>query len=105
MSRMTKFLRQACTVSKVKRDSSGVATIDRYGSPQYDRPISIRCRMEPSEELVQDSNGAMIRSTATYYLDDAMEVSIGDLIDGKPVIKVEAYVNAYGIAIGREVYV
>ena len=105
MSRMTKFLRQSCSVARAVRDSQGNALVDRYGLPQYGAPSTYKCRKETSEEIIQVDNGRMVRSTAVYYFDDSVAVSIGDTIDGKPVLKVDDYVNAYGIRIGGEVYV
>lgn len=105
MSRLTKFLRQTCSVEKLKVNEDGSAVFDKYGNPEYEEAVTTRCRMEPSSELVQDSTGHMVRSTATYYVDNSVTLSVGDRINGKPIIKVDAYVVACGATIGWEAYV
>lgn len=105
MSRMTKFLKQTCSFASIQRDSSGTAILNRYGEVQYNAPVELKCRRERIVKDVQTSNGAVLKSTNRYFVDESVVISADDMIDGKVVLEVEEYTNELGLTEGYECYV
>lgn len=105
MSRMTKFLKQTAVIQLQVRDANGNAVLDLYGDPSYEAPISIPTRRERTIRDVLTATGAVMRSDTTYYIDEQHLVQIGDLIDGKPIIDFEEYINEHGLTEGYRVVV
>lgn len=96
MSRMTKYLKQTCTIQRMVVDENGDAVLDIYGEPTYQSLITVKCRRERSFKDVLTVTGAMKQSATTYYIDEVEPVNLGDLVDGKPVVDFEEYINEYG---------
>ena len=86
-------------------DDEGEAILDMYGDPSYEEPVIVPCRREKSLKDVLTVSGSVQRSATTYYIDERYELSIGDLIDNKPVIDFEEYTNEYGKTEGYMVVV
>lgn len=105
MSRMTKYLKQTCTLQRMLIDENGEATLNIYGEPAFQPAITIKCRRERSFKDVLTVTGAMKQSAITYYLDEAQPIQLGDLVDGKPVIDFEEYTNENGKTEGYMVVV
>lgn len=105
MSRMTKFLKQTCTIERMVLDENGEAVLNIYGEPTYQAPIKVKCRRERSFKDVLTVTGAMKRSAITYYIDEVEPVQLGDLVDGKPIVDFEEYTNEYGKTEGYMVVV
>ena len=105
MSRMTKYLKQKCTYEKLKRDNNGKALLDKFGEPQYESSVTIKCRCETTIQEVQTNTGAILKSTTRYFTDDKQSVRANDKLDGRPVLKVQEYINQFGVAEGFESYV
>lgn len=105
MSRMTKYLKQTTSWKKLIVDSQGEVILDLYGDPSYESPITLKCRRERSLKDILTVTGAMTRSDTTYYLDETVEIHIGDLLDGKSIIDFEEYVNEHGKTEGYRVVV
>lgn len=105
MSRMTKFLKQTCSFERVRRNDEGTAVLDKYGEPQYDSPIKIKCRRERLVKDVQTSTGAVLRSTTRYFVDESQPIEVDDRFDGKTILSVEEYINQLGTTEGYECYV
>lgn len=105
MSRMTKYLRQKCTYEKLKLDKSGKAVLDKYGEPQYEPPVVIKCRRELFVQEVQTNTGAILKSTTRYFTDNTYTIRANDKLGGMPVLKVQEYVNQFGGPEGWESYV
>lgn len=105
MSRMTKFLRQRCSVEICQRDADGNPMLNDYGENLYQPAQEVKCRHENSVRDVQTSNGSILRSTSRYYLDEAVQIAADDKIDGKVVVISTQYINAIGAIEGYEVYV
>ena len=105
MSRMTKYLKQKCTYEKLKRDKDGKVLLDKYGDPLYEAPVAIKCRRETTIQDVQTSTGAILKSSTRYFTDDKQSINAGDKLDGNAVLKVQEYVNQFGVAEGFESYV
>lgn len=105
MSRMTKFLKQTCVWKQQVLDSDGTPVTDRYGELTYSSPVTLKCRRERSLKDVLSNTGVIKRSTTTYYLDEAHEISIGDMIDGHVIINFEEYTNEHGLTEGYMVVV
>ena len=105
MSRMTKFLNQTCVVEPYKVDAQGNAVLNMFGELQYAEGVSCRCRHEISFQNVQVANGSVVKSTARYFLDEKQEIKTDYRIDGRAVVSVSSYVNAFGGLEGYEVYV
>ena len=104
-SRMTKFLRQNATLRLMERDVDGEAILDIYGNARFKEPVVVKCRRERSLKDVLTTTGAITRSVTTYYIDPQYIVSLGDLIDGKPIIDFEEYINEHGLCEGYRVMV
>lgn len=100
MSRMTKFLKQKAVLQLVKRDELGNPEIDIYGDISYEDAVTVRCRKRRNFKEVLSAGGVIIRSAITYTLDDSYEITVGDLLDGKPIIDYYEYVNENGIREG-----
>lgn len=106
MSRMTKFLMQTALITFVDRDSNGDPKLDDYGDPIYKKStIKVKCRRERTTKDVLSTGGAASVSTTKYFLDNSVNVDIGDKIDGKVILTVSDYVNAIGTSEGWEVTV
>ena len=105
MSRMTKYLKQKCTYEKAKRDENGNILHDKFGDPQYEAPETIKCRREETIQEVQTSTGAILKSSTRYFTDDKHSIKAGDKLGGKPVLKVQEYINQFGVSEGFESYV
>lgn len=105
MSRMTKFLKQTCLFEKAKRNADGTVQLDKFGEPQYESPVRLKCRRERIIRDVQTSNGAVLRSSTRYYTDELRAIEADDRFDGKAVLEVEEYTNQLGNTEGYESYV
>lgn len=105
MSRMTKFLKQTCLWQKMVIDEEGHPVLNLYGDPTYEEPIKLKCRRERTLKDVITATGAVKRSDTTYYVDQAYEVSMGDLFDGKQIIAFSEYINEHGEVEGYMVVV
>lgn len=105
MSRMSKYLKQKCTYEKLKLNENGKILLDKFGEPQHDTPIVIKCRRETTIQDIQTSTGAILKSSTRYFTDDKQFIQAGDKLDGKTVLKVQEYINQFGIAEGFESYV
>lgn len=105
MSRMTKFLRQKCVLEQCIRNEDGSPDLNDYGEFQYKFGVVIPCRHESSFKDVQTVDGSVVRSTATYYVDEKYKVAADDRIDGKVIVSVAEYINSLGKSEGYEVLV
>lgn len=105
MSRMSKFLKQTCTLEKALKDSSGVAKLDKFGEVLYAAPQTIKCRRERIVKDVQTNTGAILRSSTRYFTDDSIVIEADDRLDGKVIVEVAEYINAKGEPEGYEGYV
>lgn len=104
MSRMTKFLRQTCSLEKYVEEN-GQPKLNIFGELQYHAPVTLKCRHEQSHKDVQTGNGGIVRSTSVYYLDESTEIKPDYKLNGHVVISVIGYVNGLGAVEGYEVYV
>ena len=93
MSRMSKYLKQECTYEKLKLNEDGKILLDKFGEPQHDTPIVIKCRRETTIQDIQTSTGAILKSSTRYFTDDKQFIRAGDKLDGKTVLKVQEYIN------------
>ena len=105
MSRMSKYLKQRCSYEKLMYDLDGRVIFDKFGEPQCEDPVTIKCRREETIQDVQTSTGAILKSSTRYFTDDAQHIRANDKLDGKPVLKVQEYVNQFGVAEGYVSYV
>ena len=105
MSRMTKFLRQTCIYEKCILKSDGSVDLDKYGEPQYEAPIRIKCRKETNVQDVQTNTGAILKSSTRYFIEGKYLVRADDRLDGKCVLKISEYINQFGKIEGFECYV
>lgn len=105
MSRITKYLRQQCSYEAVILDSKGKVLHDKFGEPQYSSPVIVKCRREEIIQDVQTSTGAILKSSTRYFLSNMYKIQADDRLDGKPVLKVQEYINQHGTAEGYEAYV
>lgn len=105
MSRMTKYLKQKCSYEKLKRDENGKVLLDKFGEPQYEAPVVIKCRFETGTQEVQTNTGAVLTSIARYFTDDKQSIQLGDKLGGRSVVKTQEYINQLGVAEGFESYV
>jgi hypothetical protein len=105
MSRITKYLKQKCTYEKLKRGTDGKVLLDKFGEPQYEPPIVIKCRRETTIQDVQTNTGAILKSSTRYFTDDTHMIQANDKLDGKVVLKNQEYTNQFGKAEGFESYV
>ena len=105
MSSMTKYLKQKASISILRMDETGKTVLDMYGEPSYHPAVQVRCRKERRLRDVLSQTGATIRSETTYYFDESVSVHVGDLVDGKPIVDFEEYVDGNGNTVGYEVVV
>lgn len=105
MSSMTKYLKQSAKLSTIKLQIDGNPELDVYGDPVYLPSIEVRCRRERKLRDVLSQTGSTIRSETTYYFDESVIINVGDLVDGKPIIDFEEYINGSGKLVGYEVVV
>ena len=105
MSQMSKYLKQKCTYEKAKRDEKGNILHDKFGEPEYEAPSVIKCRFEKSIQEIQTSTGAVFASAIRFFTDDKQPIQEGDKLGGRPVLKVQEYINQFGDSEGFESYV
>ena len=105
MSRVTKYLRQKCTYEKAQRDAQNQVVHDKYGEPQYEAPVVIKCRREQFVQDVQTATGSILKSSTRYITDGLHNIQTADKLDGMYVLKVQEYVNQFGKVEGYESYV
>lgn len=105
MSRMTKYLHQKCSYEKIKVDDAGRPLLDKYGEPQYDPPVLVRCRRETYVQDVETNTGAVLKCATRYLTDDSQSIKINDKLDNRTVISVQEYVDQFGRVEGFECYV
>jgi hypothetical protein len=105
MSRITKYLKQSCTYEKLKLNRNGTVALDKFGEPQYEAPVIIKCRREVTVQDVQTNTGAILKSSTRYFTDDKHAIRVDDKLDGRPVLKMQEYTNQFGVAEGYESYV
>ena len=105
MSSMTKYLKQKASIAILRVDEHGNTVLDMYGEPSYHHVVVVKCRRERRLRDVLSQTGATIRSETTYYFDESVHVHVGDLVDGKPIIDFEEYVDGNGVTVGYEVVV
>lgn len=105
MSRMTKFLRQRCSVQPYKVNDQGEPQFNDFGELQYLPAKSCKCRHEVAFQDIQTSSGQLVKSTSRYFLDESFEIKADYKIDGRAVLSVSTYVNGLGLCEGYEVYV
>lgn len=105
MSRMSKYLKQKCTYEKMVCDESGNALLDKFGEPQYESSKVIKCRRETYIQDVQTSTGAILKSSTRYFTDDKQPIKAGDKLGGKPVLRVQEYIDQFGVSEGFESHV
>lgn len=104
MSRMTKYLKQYCSV-ELPIMQNGVPKFNAFGEIEYQPPGRRRCRHELSSKDVQTANGSIVQSASVYYLDDSKPIMVDARIDGHVVVAVSSYVGGAGQVEGYEVYV
>jgi len=104
MSLITKYLNQKCVYEQQKRNSEGIAILDKYGEPSYEDPVEIKCRRETLIKDVMTHTGSILKSSTRYFTDAEYNIKANDKIDGKPVLQVQDYVNQFGIVEGFESY-
>jgi hypothetical protein len=102
---MTKYLKQKCTYEKLKRNTDGKVLLDKFGEPQYESPVVIKCRRETTIQDVQTNTGAIMKSSTRYFTDEKHPIQVDDKLDGKTVLKIQEYINQLGFAEGFESYV
>ena len=106
MSRMTKFLKQSAVITYAQREADGSVKLDMYGDPLYNLGSApVKCRRERATKNVLTTGGAAIMNTTKYYLDNSVNIELGDKIDGKVVQTVKDYINSVGESEGWEVTV
>lgn len=104
-SRMTKFLKQECVVESAVKLENGTTQLNAYGDIQYNAGITVPCRRERYVRDLQVQDGAIVKTSSRYFLDDAVQLNVDDRIDGHVVLSCEEYVDQFGICIGYEAYV
>lgn len=105
MSRITKFLKQTCSYESLKINSKGETILDKYGEPEYESPVLIKCRCEKTIQDVLTNTGAILKTNTRYFTDASYSIKANDKLDGKVVLKVQEYVNQFGLIEGYESYV
>ena len=105
MSNMTKYLHQRATIAIMRVDEKGKPVLNEYGDPSYLPEVEVKCRRERKLKDVLSQTGSMVRSETTYYFDESISIRVGDLVDGKPIIDFEEYVDGKGNIVGYEVVV
>lgn len=104
MSRMTKFLKQKCLVQPYELSEEGKPSLNRFGEILYLEPVVCKCRKEKVVQDVVTTNGAVLKSSFRFFLDESFEICIDYLIDGKAVLMLTEYINEVGDLEGYEVY-
>lgn len=105
MSRMTKYLKQTCILEQCKIKADGSIKLDKYGDPEYETPVHIKCRKETSVQDVQTNTGAILKSSTKYFIDNKYAIRANDKLDGMYILKVVEYTNQFGKPEGFECYV
>ena len=87
------------------KDSKGNPVLDQYGDPTFNPGVEVKCRRERKLRDVLSQTGSTVRSDTTYYFDESTQIGVGDLVDGKPIIDFEEYIDGRGSLVGYEVVV
>jgi hypothetical protein len=97
---VSKYLNQSCQLTVRNTDPK---KYDRYGKPLVEEVKTIRCRIEDTVVDVQTSAGVIKKSQTIYFLDQ--KPADVDLIDGKPILRITAWVDFMGKPQGYKVIV
>ena len=104
MSRMTKFLKQTCSFEAARVQNDRVV-LNEYGDIQYEPAITLACRREAYVRDLQTANGAILKTSSRYFLDESVEIKANDRLDGCVILACSEYTNQFGQCEGYEVYV
>lgn len=104
MSTMTKFLKQTCQFNPAVRDESG-AVLSDYGDITYGAAQILKCRREKYARDMETQNGAILKLSSRYFVDEQVEVQVDDMLDGHVILSCEEYIDQFGHCIGYEAYV
>lgn len=106
MSRMSKYLKQTCSVTPfVLNELTGKPQLNKFGEIEYDEPVTRPCRHEIVIKDIETANGQLITSTSRYFLDESYPLKAEYLLDGEPIVSIETYINEMGRIEGYEAYV
>lgn len=105
MSNMTKFLKQSCNFEAAQRTEAGLTVLNDYGDIQYEPVESLKCRREKYVRDIQITDGAIVKTSSRYFLDESTEVQVDDRLDGHVILACEEYIDPFGVCIGYEAYV
>lgn len=105
MGRMTKYLRQQCSLQHVKVSEDGTPVMNTYGEYEYEEPVLVRCRVEPYHRITAATGGRFVNTSSRYFFDESVEIRPEDLLDGHVVLQVSQYCGSSGRVEGYEVYV
>ena len=104
LSRMTKFLKQTCSFESAQREDN-LVVLNEYGDIQYNQPITKACRREAYVRDLQTANGAILKTSSRYFLDESTVIRANDRIDGCVILACSEYTNQFGQCEGYEIYV
>lgn len=104
MSTMTKFLKQTCQFCAATR-SGGTTVLTEHGDIVYESPVELKCRRELCSRDMQTANGAIVKVSSRYFLDDSVQVQVDDTLDGHVILTCSEYVDQFGVCVGYEAYV
>lgn len=104
MSTMTKFLKQVCSFEAAQRDEE-LTVLSEHGDILYEAPKELKCRREKYVRDMQTVNGAIVKTSSRYFLDEGTEVQVDDRLDGHVILACEEYIDQLGRCVGYEAYV
>ena len=92
------YLSQNATFSPAMRKEDGSPQMDKYGQILYGAGVSIHCRRQPQKKEIMTPDRQIIQITDTYYV--TTDVRIDDLLDGRRIQNVVAWVEIDGEIMG-----
>lgn len=98
MSRMSKYLKQTCTLEVVALDNELHPRMNVYGELVYAPPVTIKCKRRKYSVDVETSSGAIVKSENRYHTVE--EIGINDKLDGKVVLSISEITNEQGLPEG-----
>ena len=94
------LLNQSAIFQPAQRDADGNAVMNNRGEIQYCAEIDIPCRRESTMKEILTPDKQVLKITDTFYT--TVEIREGDILEGKRVQYMQAWVDGDGVTIGYQ---
>lgn len=100
MPNVRRYLKQTLRLQRRARDAEGNPLLTRTGGITFDAAVNVRGRKFAKSGVVRTATGEEIEAESEAITGPETPVTVGDLIDGEEVRRVETRVDKGGRIIG-----